>query len=45
MYDFLLLMWVERKITKDGLAYQVERKRITQEQYETIISTPQTEIK
>lgn len=39
MYRFLLYMWIMRKINKDFLQEQVEKGRISQEEYKSIISS------
>jgi hypothetical protein len=44
MYDYLLNQWILRKVDTTFLQMQVTKGRITQEQYETIISTPQMTI-
>lgn len=41
MYQFLLNMWIMKKIDETYLQGQIAKGRITQEQYEMIIATPQ----
>jgi len=41
MYQFLLNMWVMRRIDEAYLQGQVTKGRITQQEYEMIIATPQ----
>lgn len=41
MYGFLLNMWIMRKVTEEELIVQVNRGRITQEELEMILATPQ----
>lgn len=41
MYEFLKNMWVMKRIDKAFLQEQVTKGRITQQEYETIIATPQ----
>ena len=41
MYQFLLNMWVMKKVNEVYLQGQVTRGRITQEEYNMIIATPQ----
>ena len=41
MYNFLLNMWIMRKIDEDYLQGQVAKKRITQEEKAMILATPQ----
>ena len=41
MYQFLLNMWIMRKVDEAYLQNQVAKGRITQEQYNMIIATPQ----
>ena len=40
MYQFLLNMWIMRRIDKDFLDKMVTKGRITQEQEEMILATP-----
>jgi hypothetical protein len=40
-YSFYLNQWKMRKIDEAGLQAQVDKKRLTQQEYETIINTPQ----
>ena len=41
MYQFLLNMWVMGRIDETYLQGQVTKGRITQQEYEMIIATPQ----
>jgi hypothetical protein len=41
MYQFLLNMWVMGRIDETFLQEQVTKSRITQQEYEMIIATPQ----
>jgi hypothetical protein len=41
MYQFLLNMWVMGRIDETFLQGQVTKGRITQQEYEMIIATPQ----
>lgn len=41
MYDYLLGQWIMRKVDEAFLQQQVTKGRITQDQYNTIIATPQ----
>lgn len=41
MYGFLLNMWIMKKVDEAYLQIQVQRGRITQEEYEMIVATPQ----
>ncbi len=41
MYNFLLNMWIMKKVDEEYLQIQVEKKRITQEEYSMIVATPQ----
>lgn len=41
MYNFLLNMWIMRKIDKTFLDTQVTKGRITQQEEEMILATPQ----
>lgn len=41
MYNFLLNMWIMNKVDEEYLQMQVEKKRITQEEYNMIVATPQ----
>lgn len=40
MYQFLLNMWVMGRITEEGLQLQVDKGRISQNEYDMIIATP-----
>lgn len=44
VYTFLLNMWIMRKVDESYLQGQVDRKRITEEEKQMIISTPQVNI-
>lgn len=41
MYGFFLNMWIMKKVDEAYLQIQVGRGRITQEEYEMIVATPQ----
>lgn len=41
MYNFLLNMWIMRRIDETYLQAQVSKQRISQQEYEMIIATPQ----
>lgn len=41
MYAFILSMWKQRRVDEAYVNYQVEMKRITQEEADTILATPQ----
>jgi hypothetical protein len=41
MYQFLLNMWVMKRVDETYLQGQVTKGRITQQEYEMIIATPQ----
>lgn len=41
MYGFLLNMWIMKKVDEAYLQVQVTKGRITQEELEMIIATPQ----
>lgn len=41
MYQFLLNMWIMRRVDEVYLQARVEKGQITQEEYEMIIATPQ----
>lgn len=41
MYGFLLNMWIMNRIDEQYLQGQMVKKRLTQEEYEMIIATPQ----
>lgn len=40
-YVFFLNMWIMRRVDEAYLLVQVEKERLTQEEYEMIIATPQ----
>lgn len=44
MYQFLLNMWIMGRIDEDYLDIQVGRGRITEEEKDMIVSTPQINI-
>lgn len=44
MYNFLLNMWIMNKVDEEYLQIQVEKKRITQEEYNMIVATPQLNV-
>lgn len=41
VYTFLLNMWIMRKVDENYLQGQVDRKRITVDERDMIIATPQ----
>jgi hypothetical protein len=41
MYAFLLNMWIMKRIDEAYLQVQVTKGRITQEEYNMIVATPQ----
>ena len=41
VYTFLLNMWIMKKVDENYLQSQVDRKRITEEEKQMIIATPQ----
>ena len=41
MYNFLLNMWIMSRCDKDYLQKRVKKEQITQEEYQTIIDSPQ----
>ena len=41
MYAFILAMWIERAIDEDYLTKAVNKGRITEQQKQTILATPQ----
>lgn len=41
MYNFLLNMWIMRRIDEKYLQARVTKGQITQQEYEMIIATPQ----
>ena len=41
MYQFLLNMWIMRKVDEDYLKGQVSKDRITEEEKQMILATPQ----
>jgi hypothetical protein len=41
MYAFLLNMWIMKKVDEEYLKVQVVKRRITQEEYDMIVATPQ----
>lgn len=44
MYNFALKMWKERRVDEAYIQYQVEVKRLTQEEVGAILATPQNPI-
>lgn len=44
MYQFLLNMWIMRRIDEEYLQGQVIKGRITEEEYDMIVATPQLTI-
>lgn len=40
MFDFLYNMWIMGRISEDKLQEQVNKGRITEEEYEKIVNTP-----
>ena len=41
MYNFLLNMWIMKKVYEEYLQKRVLKGQITQDEYEMIIATPQ----
>ncbi len=41
MYNFLLNMWIMKKVNEEYLQKRVLKGQITQDEYEMIIATPQ----
>lgn len=41
MYNFLLNMWIMKKVDEQYLQARVTKGQITQKEYEMIIATPQ----
>ena len=41
MYAFLLNMWIMKKVDEAYLQAQVTKGRITQQEYDMIVATPQ----
>ena len=41
MYQFLLNMWIMRRVDESYLQEQVLKGRITQDEYNMIVATPQ----
>ncbi|WP_019381951.1 hypothetical protein [Cytobacillus oceanisediminis] len=41
MYSFLLNMWIMNKVDETYLQGQIQKSRITQQEYEMIVATPQ----
>lgn len=41
MYQFLLNMWILRKINEDYLTRMVEKRYLTEEEKQMILATPQ----
>lgn len=44
MYTFVLNMWKQRRVDEAYVVYQAEMKRITEEEKDTILATPQNTI-
>lgn len=44
MYPFVLKMWKERRCDEAYVLYQVEAKRLKQEEADAILATPQNPI-
>ncbi|NMA65855.1 MAG: hypothetical protein GX957_06380 [Clostridiaceae bacterium] len=44
VYAFLLNMWIMKKVDENYLQGQVDRKRITEDEKNMIIATPQVNI-
>lgn len=44
MYNFALRMWKERRVDEAYILYQVEMGRLTQEEADAILATPQNPI-
>lgn len=44
MYPFILRMWKERRVDEAYVLYQYEMNRITEEEKDTILATPQNPI-
>lgn len=41
MYNFLLNMWIMKRINEEYLQKRVAKGQITQDEYEMIVATPQ----
>lgn len=41
MYNFLLNMWIMKRVDEAYLQKRVDKNQITQKEYEMIIATPQ----
>lgn len=41
MYNFLLNMWIMKKVDEEYLQVQVTKGRIEQKEYDMIVATPQ----
>lgn len=41
MYNFLLNMWIMKKVDEEYLQKRVAKKQIAQQEYEMIVATPQ----
>ncbi|MDY5098694.1 MULTISPECIES: hypothetical protein [Clostridia] len=41
MYNFLLNMWIMKKVDEEYLQKRVAKEQITQQEYEMIVATPQ----
>lgn len=44
MYPFVLKMWKEQRCDESYVLYQVDAKRLTQEEADDILATPQNPI-
>lgn len=45
MYGFILNMWILKKADEDFIQFQVDKGRITKEEMEFIMATPQTTLR
>lgn len=41
MYNFLLNMWIMKKVNEEYLQKRVTKGQITQDEYDMIVATPQ----
>lgn len=44
MYDFCLFMWMMKRVDITYLQKQIDDKRLTQDEYNKIIATPQNAV-
>lgn len=44
MYNFALSMWKQRRVDEAYILFQVERSRLTQDEADTILATPQNPV-